>query len=103
MRGAPARAIQEIPGHEDLSSTQSYLHLSAAAVDSAIRLLDGDEAIECVEKWWRRRRSPGRENGVEATRNGNRPPGPRNLRRIRPSFAAESGPTPRQNLGAGAA
>ena len=40
MRGAPARAIQELAGHQDLSTTQRYMHLSPAAKDSAIRLLD---------------------------------------------------------------
>ena len=40
MRGAPPRAIQELAGHEDLSTTQRYMHLSPAALDSAIRLLD---------------------------------------------------------------
>ena len=40
MRGAPARAIQELAGHEDLATTQRYMHLSPAAIESAIRLLD---------------------------------------------------------------
>ena len=40
MRGAPARAIQELAGHEDLGTTQRYMHLSPAALDAAIRLLD---------------------------------------------------------------
>jgi site-specific recombinase XerD len=40
MRGAPAKAIQELAGHEDLSTTQRYMHLSPAAMESAIRLLD---------------------------------------------------------------
>jgi integrase len=40
MRGAPARAIQELAGHRDLSTTQRYMHLSPNAVDDAIRLLD---------------------------------------------------------------
>ena len=40
MRGAPARAIQELAGHQDLSTTQRYMHLSPAAMERAIRLLD---------------------------------------------------------------
>ena len=39
MRGAPARAIQELAGH-NLSMTQRYMHLSPAALDAAIRLLE---------------------------------------------------------------
>ena len=31
MRGAPARAIQELAGHQDLATTQRYMHLSPAA------------------------------------------------------------------------
>jgi site-specific recombinase XerD len=41
MRGAPARAIQELAGHQDLSTTQRYMHLSPASLEAAIRLLDG--------------------------------------------------------------
>ena len=40
MRGAPAKAIQELAGHQDLATTQQYMHLSPAALDAAIRLLD---------------------------------------------------------------
>jgi len=41
MRGAPARAIQELAGHEDLGTTQRYMHLNPATIESAIRLLVG--------------------------------------------------------------
>ena len=44
MRGAPARAIQELAGHQDLGTTQRYMHLSPAAIENAIRLLDGPTA-----------------------------------------------------------
>lgn len=40
MRGAPARAIQELGGHQDLGTTQRYMHLSPAALEAAIELLD---------------------------------------------------------------
>ena len=40
MKGAPAKAIQELAGHQSLSTTLRYMHLSPAARESAIRLLD---------------------------------------------------------------
>jgi len=40
MRGAPARAIHELAGHQNLTTTQRYMHLSPAALDTAIRLLE---------------------------------------------------------------
>ena len=40
MRAAPARAIQALAGHEDLRP-RSGMHVSPAAIDEAIRLLDG--------------------------------------------------------------
>ena len=37
---APARAIQELAGHQDIGTTQRYMHLHPSAVESAIRPLD---------------------------------------------------------------
>jgi integrase len=47
MRGAPARAIQELAGHMDLSTTQRYMHLSPAAIEGAIRLLESPGVVPC--------------------------------------------------------
>jgi hypothetical protein len=55
MRGAPARAIQELAGHQDLTTTQRHMHLRPAALDAAIRLLDGPR------KPWRNRGGAGNE------------------------------------------
>ena len=40
MKGAPARAIQQLAGHVDLATTQRYMHLQTGAVEAAITLLD---------------------------------------------------------------
>ncbi len=45
MRGAPPKAIQELAGHADLTMTQRYMHLSPAALDAAIRLLEEPSAV----------------------------------------------------------
>jgi integrase len=50
MRGAPVRAIQELAGHQDLSTTLRYMHLSPAAIEGAIRLLDQRAPGEILEK-----------------------------------------------------
>lgn len=51
MRGAPAKAIQELAGHSDLTTTLRYLHLSPAARQGAIELLNDRKGIfgEIVE------------------------------------------------------
>jgi integrase len=46
MRGAPAKAIQELAGHENLMTTLRYMHLSLAARVSAIGLLNGRDGVE---------------------------------------------------------
>ena len=40
MRGAPAKAIQELAGHESQTTTLRYMHLSPGARANAIRLLN---------------------------------------------------------------
>lgn len=49
MRGAAATAIQTLAGHQDLSTTQRYMHFSAQAIEGAIRLLDPPGAACVVE------------------------------------------------------
>jgi len=45
MRGAPARAIQQLAGHASITTTERYMHLSPAAEESAIRLLDDAHGV----------------------------------------------------------
>jgi hypothetical protein len=40
VRTTSSRGVQELAGHQDLGTTQRYTHLSPAALDAAIRLLD---------------------------------------------------------------
>lgn len=43
MKGAAPKAIQELAGHESLTTTLRYMHLSPSARDQAIALLDRRE------------------------------------------------------------
>jgi hypothetical protein len=43
MRSAPAKAIQELAGHENLMTIFRYMHLSPSARKSAIGLLNARE------------------------------------------------------------
>lgn len=45
MAGASTKAIQELAGHEQISTTQRYMHLSPAAKSEAISLLDRGEDL----------------------------------------------------------
>jgi integrase len=40
MQGAPMRGVQALVGHQSLAMTERYSHLSPAAVDATIRLLE---------------------------------------------------------------
>ncbi len=51
MAGASTMAIKELAGHQQISTTQRYMHLSPAAKSAAIRLLDrgADRAAEDLQ------------------------------------------------------
>jgi integrase len=49
IHGAPAKAIQELAGHADLTTTMRYMHLSPSARDGAIRLLEKGRAAPVLE------------------------------------------------------
>jgi len=49
MLGAPTKAIQELAGHQSLTTTQRYMHLSPAAKSAAIELLDRETAGDIKE------------------------------------------------------
>jgi len=49
LRVATAKQVQELAGHENLSTTLRYMHLSPEAVESAIQLLDQPVPAWAVE------------------------------------------------------
>jgi len=48
MQGASMRGVQELVGHQSLAMTQRYSHLSPAALDATIRLLEQRPALRAV-------------------------------------------------------
>lgn len=48
MRGASVKAIQELAGHQSITTTQGYMHLSPAHKERAVALLE--ETGESLEK-----------------------------------------------------
>ena len=40
MQGAPGKAIQVLAGHQEISVTRGYMHLSPDVLGSSIQLLD---------------------------------------------------------------
>jgi len=40
MQGAPAKAIQELAGHTDLTTTMRYMHLAPGSLAAAVKLLE---------------------------------------------------------------
>jgi integrase len=56
MQDAPMRGAQERAGHQRLAMTQRYSHLSPAALDATIRLLENRPTLGQLETVWRRHR-----------------------------------------------
>ena len=48
MQGAPMRGVQELVGHQSLAMTQRYSHLTPAALDATIKLLDNRPTLRSV-------------------------------------------------------
>jgi site-specific recombinase XerD len=52
MRGTPARAIQELAGHSDLSTTQRYMHLSHERPKTRFGRWNRRPFCPSVATWW---------------------------------------------------
>ena len=65
MAGASTKAIQELAGHEQISTTQRYMHLSPAAKNEAISLLDRREDLRAEGASKPDESDAGRGAGVE--------------------------------------
>jgi hypothetical protein len=50
MRGAPPKAIEELAGHESLTTTLRYMQMTPSARDEAIALLNHREEGGSVGK-----------------------------------------------------
>ncbi len=48
MAGASTKAIQELAGHQEITTTQRYMHLSPSAKSAAIALLDAGADLAAV-------------------------------------------------------
>jgi integrase len=62
MRGAPARAIQELAGHADLQTTLTYMHLSPSATAPSVYW-----RADPLETFWRRQEGRRKAEIVSAT------------------------------------
>jgi integrase len=48
MRRGSAREIQELAGHQNLVTTQRYMHLTPAGLEATVRLLDQPKNVPAV-------------------------------------------------------
>jgi len=46
--GGSVRSMQELAGHQNLATTQRYMHLTLATLEATIRLLDQSETGSAV-------------------------------------------------------
>jgi hypothetical protein len=70
LAGAATEAIHELAGHEQISTTQRSVHLSPAARNEAISLLDRGEDLKAEGAPGPAETDPGRGAGVEQKGSG---------------------------------